>query len=1088
MVAIIRHCCTVLTLLTLLTPISCQQPELDLSGPVGKMFADNMAEHLAIELKEMTKKYTNYHKISEAFSKLNVVKNKINGDKLLNNFTKSVEALFDERTKVLHEIKKNAEKSKARNTNKNVALFNYHNMRDINQNDNVSLIIVPTFSKTVPINLTDSFVQVPTNIYSGKEEVLYTAKWTKEIDPTFKANFFNFSEKLLYQYYGDSSGLFRIYPGNKNGNDGKTDLFDCRRRIWYIQATSSPKDVVIVIDTSGSMIGNNIGIAKITAASLIDTLQENDYFNVITINKEVTYVKPCLKFMVQATKENKEIMKYALQKIETPTDIVDINLGMTEAFDILESGTYYNRTYADCNQAIMFITDGVEGEYAGEEVFEKRNKNRKVRAFAYLVGRYKSPDKQALIDMACKNRGYFYSIETLGNVWDTVLEYLKVFSRPIGRENSKQKPSYTPVYLDSTGLGMVMSVSLGVFEEKELIGVTGTDIALASIQEKILSAQLGFFSHVFMINNNGFVLVHPKFRDQTGYLPAPPNVYVDDLERGVDTNQTELLKIDMIDQKTGQESFPTYWIYDENKKIMTTDTSYFFTAMNNTDFSAAVAILTPDENYYEITDADADIWMMKGIEALHLPFINKTENYTAENYTYVQISPWMFCTFKTESQNEQPRSLMYFPTAEELFDFIKSYGDSKDIGSNCDGALLKKLLTTAGIVTEIVETSWQPDNIDKDIIESLFVATIGGYSRYITYTNTSKPFQRDIHKVGIVQMAAAMPDVNIGVTVPKRGEKDLSDDPVFATIAGTARIDGMLGAVSGMKMSTDNLYQALLNASAVANIKYSTERLAVKVCADNNTHVCAILDYNGYIMQSNQGNKYIGKFVGEVVGKLMEHLSNENISIFTKIVLNDTQAECPIPDKYDSASSILLTPAKLMFNFAQLLLGSLSWMTTQVYFSLLSFTRHQHVHGQEIKKVNVSCTKEMPFYVFNKSRWEKHQEIRIDERQYRRQINCVNCPQKYALSPIKETNLIFFIADTCPDCRQYKVRTTPIKKEDPSICTAEVKYRRRPDNCFNQTEKDLKSAKCGKAIMETPSLLLLVTLLLTTLLTANGNG
>lgn len=45
--------------------------------------------------------------------------------------------------------------------------------------------------------------------------------------------------------------------------------------------------------------------------------------------------------MVQATKENKEIMKYALQKIETPTDIVDINLGMTEAFDILESGAIF---------------------------------------------------------------------------------------------------------------------------------------------------------------------------------------------------------------------------------------------------------------------------------------------------------------------------------------------------------------------------------------------------------------------------------------------------------------------------------------------------------------------------------------------------------------------------------------------------------------------------------------------------------------------------------------------------------------------------------------------------------------------------
>ena len=59
------------------------------------------------------------------------------------------------------------------------------------------------------------------------------------------------------------SGIFRIYPGNIIGvqDDGetKTDLFDCRRRIWYIQAAASAKDMVIVLDISGSMIGNNIG-------------------------------------------------------------------------------------------------------------------------------------------------------------------------------------------------------------------------------------------------------------------------------------------------------------------------------------------------------------------------------------------------------------------------------------------------------------------------------------------------------------------------------------------------------------------------------------------------------------------------------------------------------------------------------------------------------------------------------------------------------------------------------------------------------------------------------------------------------------
>ena len=36
-------------------------------------------------------------------------------------------------------------------------------------------------------------------------------------------------------------------------------LYDCRNRVWYVMASTSPKDVVFMIDMSGSMIGSNIG-------------------------------------------------------------------------------------------------------------------------------------------------------------------------------------------------------------------------------------------------------------------------------------------------------------------------------------------------------------------------------------------------------------------------------------------------------------------------------------------------------------------------------------------------------------------------------------------------------------------------------------------------------------------------------------------------------------------------------------------------------------------------------------------------------------------------------------------------------------
>lgn len=120
--------------------------------------------------------------------------------------------------------------------------------------------------RNVPVNVKKSAVHIPTNVFEDKQDLKEAIKWSEKLDTQFGNNHVNDSE-VNWQFFCSSKGFLRFFPASKwrlpqfliepDPEAEKLDLYDCRVREWYVKAAASPKDVVILLDGSGSMTGKS---------------------------------------------------------------------------------------------------------------------------------------------------------------------------------------------------------------------------------------------------------------------------------------------------------------------------------------------------------------------------------------------------------------------------------------------------------------------------------------------------------------------------------------------------------------------------------------------------------------------------------------------------------------------------------------------------------------------------------------------------------------------------------------------------------------------------------------------------------------
>ncbi|CAH8525451.1 unnamed protein product [Schistosoma margrebowiei] len=534
----------------------------------------------------------------------------------LDTAIKKLENIVSEKTKLVENIKVAAEEAFVKRA-ENEPIGCYYRAKaltivpPLNETDNCSIkFYIPL--KQSPhydnqyVCYNFSVAHVPTNVYDLSDKLKRIGNWTTELDKVFKLNAES-DPTLKWQYFGSSTGFFRYYPGamwDIQLDEYRLDFFDCRSQPWYLQASAYPKEMIILIDKSGSMKGRSDIISNATAAEILNTLTENDYFNVMMFSDSTMYADPLITDrLIQGTKFNKDKMIKTFRKF-SPNGTASYENAITEVFKLFNKTDENFPSNHKCNRMIMIITDSAPGSY--EHLFKEFNPQKNVRVFTYLLGQHSSAEEYVQ-ELACLNRGYAVNIATLADVKENVLKYLDI----IARSNALQDDAYftwtgvtvrqfnlkklkpenfsnpyimnipnrsfmnglmqnmlmepDPVRIDTMIASkeelpkMYTSLAKAVYDktnkakrlkEGNLLGVAGVDIPLQSFQDTLRGWKIGANNYLFAVDNNGFVLFHPDYRPV--YKALLKSYY-----QNVDINEVEVMKDVKIDPWSGTPDYNT---------------------------------------------------------------------------------------------------------------------------------------------------------------------------------------------------------------------------------------------------------------------------------------------------------------------------------------------------------------------------------------------------------------------------------------------------------------------------------------------------------------------------------------------------
>lgn len=301
-------------------------------------------------------------------------------------------------------------------------------------------------------------------------------------------------------YFGSSTGAFRIFPGRSSEKCG---IYDTTVRPWYVAGSSGPKNIVMVLDKSGSMEGARMSLMQQAAERVIGTLTVGDRVAIVAFDETARIIADEDMFLYSATAVNKKILIDAINELDAGlhTNIYD---GLDKAFDVLDNSIeHYKKQEFDinCNSAILFLTDGnmthpegIDPSHVIDLVKRRLNVTSTAIGKPVLLFTYSVVEEEEVNlfpkELACSTEfGSWSRIDSAGKIVEALSSYSLLFALGLGIAENLNFTAWVEPYTFATGNITGTTVSAPVYDRTKsphlFLGVAAVDIALDALNRAL---------------------------------------------------------------------------------------------------------------------------------------------------------------------------------------------------------------------------------------------------------------------------------------------------------------------------------------------------------------------------------------------------------------------------------------------------------------------------------------------------------------------------------------------------------------------------------------------------------------------------